>query len=56
MEDRGIDDANGKIEEGTNGHMVQESMKTQIFHVANIQNLLTKTETGEKGMFVRKME
>ena len=31
-------------------------MKTQTFHVANIQNLLTKTETGERGMFVRKID
>ena len=36
--------------------MALETMKSEIFHIANIQNLLTKTETGEKGMFMRKME
>ena len=56
VEDGGIDKTDGEIGEGTNEHMVQETMKTQIFHVANIQNLLTKTETGERGMFVRKIE
>ena len=56
MEDGGIDKMDGEIGEGTNEHMVQETMKTQIFHVANIQNLLTKTETGERGMFVRKID
>ena len=49
MEVGGIDKAEGEIGEGTNEHMVQETMKTQIFHVANIQNLITKTETGGKG-------
>ena len=56
MDDRGIDEVDGKTGEGTNEHMVQETIKTQIFHVANIQNLLTKTETGEMGMFVRKID
>merc|ERR1712121_467605 len=28
-------------------------MITQTFHIANIQNILTKTETGERGMFLR---
>ena len=48
--------ADGEIGGGKTNQMVQETMKTEIFHVANIQNLLTKTETGERGMFVRKME
>merc|ERR1711888_578668 len=26
------------------------------FHIANIQNLLTKTESGEKGMFVKQLD
>ena len=56
MEDGGTDDAVRKIRERSNGHMVQETMITQTFHIANIQNLLTKTETGERGMFMRKIE
>ena len=52
MEDGGINDAFGMR---TNGYMVQKTIKTQIFHVANIQSLLTKTETWEMGMFVRKI-
>ena len=56
MEDGGIDDAVRKIRERSNGHMVQETMITQTFHIANIQNLLTKTETGERGMFVKKID
>ena len=48
--------ADEEIGGGKTNQMVQETMKTEIFHVANIQNLLTKTETGEKGMFMRKME
>ena len=48
--------ADGEIGGGKTNQMVQETMKTEIFHVANIQNLLTKTETGERGMFVRKIE
>ena len=35
---------------------VLETIKTETFHVANIHNLLTKTETGENEMFVRKIE
>ena len=35
---------------------VQEAIKTQIFHVANIQIFLTKTKTGERVMFVKKIE
>ena len=31
-------------------------MITQTFHIANIQNILTKTETGERGMFLRKID
>ena len=56
MEDGGIDDAVRKIRERSNGHMVQETMITQTFHIANIQNFLTKTETGERGKFVRKID
>ena len=56
MEVGGIDKTDGEIGEGTNEHMVQETMKTQIIHEANIQNLLTKTEIGERGMFVRKID
>ena len=26
------------------------------FHIANIQNLLTKTESGEKGMFIKEID
>ena len=47
MEDGGIDDAIREIRERSNGNMVQETMITQTFHIANIQNILTKTETGE---------
>ena len=47
MEDGGIDDAVREIRERSNGHMIQETMITQTFHIANIQNFLTKTETGE---------
>ena len=54
MEAGGIDEMDGETGEGPNEPMVQETMKTQIFHVANIQNLLTKTETGEMGMFMKK--
>ena len=46
MDDGGIDEVDGKAGEGMNEHMVQETIKTQIFHIADIQNLLTKTETG----------
>ena len=56
MEDGGIDDAVREIRERSNGHMVQETMITQTFHIANIQNILTKTETGERGMFLRKID
>ena len=37
---------------GINGFM----MIIQTFHRANIQNVLTKTETGERGMFMRKID
>ena len=56
MDAGGIDETDGETGEGPNEPMVQETMKTQTFHVANIQNLLTKTETGERGMFMKKIE
>ena len=56
MDAGGIDEKDGETGEGPNEPMAQETMKTQIFHVANIQNLLTKTVNGERGMFMRKIK
>ena len=48
--------ANEKIGGEAMEQTVLETIKTETFHVANIQNLLTKTESGENEMFVRKIE
>ena len=48
--------ANEKIGGEAMEQTVLETIKTETFHVANIHNLLTKTETGENEMFVRKIE
>ena len=46
-EDGRIDMADREIGGGTTEQMVQETMKTEIFHVANMQNLLNKLGKGE---------
>jgi len=56
VDDGRIDEAHGKAGEGMNEYIVQEIIKIQTFHIANIQNLLTKTERGEIGMFLRKID
>ena len=48
--------ANEKIGGEAMEQTVLETIKTETFHVANIHNLLTKTESGENEMFVRKIE
>ena len=48
--------ANEKIGGEAMEQTVLETIKTEAFHVANIHNLLTKTESGENEMFVRKIE
>ena len=56
MENGGNDGAVREIRERSNERMAQKTMITQTFHMANIQNILTKTETGERGMFLRKID
>ena len=59
MENGGNDGAVREIRKRSNEpneRMAQKTMITQTFHMANIQNILTKTETGERGMFLRKID